>query len=143
MSRACRASCARAGGSLLPGLALVTRVFTAPTHPRRELAAGSIEGVVNSNVHILVRVIALRVATDDQFGARNRQEDADIIDGPPMMLPLLSFDAEPAAGDSAGKVLELLRLAGYSGLDREATVTAMPRRDPARPDVDLSSRPGR
>jgi hypothetical protein len=43
-----------------------------------DLARGSVEGVANGNVDVLVRVVLLRLAAHDELAAGKREIEADV-----------------------------------------------------------------
>jgi hypothetical protein len=82
-----------------------------------DLARGSVEGVANGNVDVLVRVVLSRLAAHDELAAGKREIEADVEEVSLPMTSVRRLDHHPATRDVIGEAVELGGLLAHSSLD--------------------------
>jgi hypothetical protein len=74
-----------------------------------QAAAGGVERIADGHVYVLMRVVLGRLAAHDEFIARHRQVDANMVELALMVAAMRRLDHHPAAHDAVAEAFE----AGY------------------------------
>ena len=85
--------------------------------PVLQLPARRIEGVVNGNVNILVRLLIVGHSADGDFVAPGPDVDDDAKEPPFALVLVRRLDRNPATHDVVSKLLEFLRLLAHGSFD--------------------------